>query len=524
MDRDAWCRCMFSAVVLCVATAVGGCSIYLHDDALQKQTDNLLSTYKALDVPGALKNTLTAQQQFDKNILDSVVAEDAAIRDAELAGLLGGSIGARQQADSLLKKTTSRLQQLGGGYTFKAGDWVNLHETALIDQQQVTSDSSDVNLVAAQYKAAGGSGFSTCDKFAEPTGATTAVHGAAHNLKLACDNLLAAQQAVVDDTLPVKQVLSASPPGLLAKINAQVSQIDTLVKADNDAAAATAETLKDAKSKYDAATKDSKTVDATVTKAFSDFNADLQMADKAAGDVGAADYKPSALLATIRFKKTNICDVIAASANTSCTGGNAAAAATDANKALIGLLAGVAKVANFDQPPGTAILSVALAYQTALEAVAQAQINALQQRKSLLENEQAALSQEVGLLLQARTALQDKEMQKGLDTKSCQVGSLGELLQIKSCGARDKVAEALTAYILSWARGRTGARIDETRISQLNTTQALQVAQANATARDAVITTALTEIDNFGQGGVSAQTIASFLQAAGIAAIAKGVN
>jgi len=99
-------------------------------------------------------------------------------------------------------------------------------------------------------------------------------------------------------------------------------------------------------------------------------------------------------------------------------------------------------------------------------------------------------------------------------------------LHAKSCSARDKdkVAEALTAYNLSWVRGRTGARICETRISQLNTTQALQVAQANATARDAVITTALTEIDTFGQGGVSAQTIASFLQAAGIAAVAVGVN
>ncbi|HEV2473315.1 MAG TPA: hypothetical protein VGS41_11650, partial [Chthonomonadales bacterium] len=247
-------------------------------------------------------------------------------------------------------------------------------------------------------------------------------------------------------------------------------------------------------------------------------------ADKAAGAFGAADYKPSALLATIRFKKTNICNLIAASANTSCTGGSPAAAATNANKAVVGLLAGVARVANFDDPPNAGTLSVALAYQTALEAVAQVQINTLHQRKALLENEQATLSEEVELLLQARTALQEKDVKKALETKACQSGSLGELLQAKGCDARDKIAEALTAYGLSWAVGRTGARIYETRISELNTNEALQIAQANATARDAVITTALTEIDKFGQGGLSAQTIAAFLQAAGIAAIAKGVN
>ena len=112
------------------------------------------------------------------------------------------------------------------------------------------------------------------------------------------------------------------------------------------------------------------------------------------------------------------------------------------------------------------------------------QIGALLQKEMLLENEQALLSQEVELLLQARTALEDT--QPALHTKSCKAGSLGELFQLKSCDAHDKVAEALTAYSLSWARGRTGARIEEMRISQLNITQALQMDHDNPYYRWAV--------------------------------------
>jgi hypothetical protein len=523
MESCVWRGCALAGLVACLAMLTGGCSIYLHDDALQKQTDSLLSTYKAADVPGGIRNTLAAQQQFDKNILDSVVTEDAAIRDAELAGLLGGSDGAKAKADRLLDKINNRLAFLGGGYTFDGKDWADLHEVVATHQQQITDAANSVNVVAAQYRAGGGTDFSTCPKFL-PSGSGPAAPPHTDALKLACDNLLAAQEALADDTVPVAAALKTFPNGKLAQVNAQLAQIEEQAKLDSQQAATTANDLKRAKAAYDKATKDSKTVDQTVTDAFSTFTQALHDADKAAGTVGATNYKPSVLLETIRFKKTNICDVIAAGASTSCSGSSASDAAKDANKAVVGLLAGLAKVANFDQPPSEAVLSVALAYQTALEAVAQAQVDGLQARKALLENEQASLSEEVQLLLQARVALQKPTVTAAWSSKSCQVGSVGDLFQLKTCVARDAVAEALTAYSLSWARGRTAARIDELRLAQLNTTQALQIAQANAVARDAVISTALTEIDKFGQGGVSAQTVASFLQAAGIGAIAKGVN
>ena len=52
----------------------------------QSLIDNTLAAYKAADVTGALKATIDAQAQFDKQQLDSVAAQDTAIREAELAG------------------------------------------------------------------------------------------------------------------------------------------------------------------------------------------------------------------------------------------------------------------------------------------------------------------------------------------------------------------------------------------------------------------------------------------------------
>jgi len=282
--------------------------------------------------------------------------------------------------------------------------------------------------------------------------------------------------------------------------------------------------------------------------------------DNVVGALGASNYKPSAALAAIQFRKTNLCDVIAASAGRTCTSGEVVAKPTPAaaalNQSIVGLLSGVEKVTSLDSPPSTAVLSIALAYQTSLEAGAQASLNAMQQRLSFLQHEQAAAVLEVDFLLEARDLLTRNETMlrsavcrphlakapkaasvesadkrasaaKGLNPDgegATEVVTLGDVLTVKDCGARKAVADALTGYMYSWTRGQTAERIDDTKLSQLMVMLNLQITQANAIARDTVITNALTELDAFGQGGVDAKTIAAFLQALGIVAVAKGVN
>jgi len=82
----------------------------------------------------------------------------------------------------------------------------------------------------------------------------------------------------------------------------------------------------------------------------------------------------------------------------------------------------------------------------------------------------------------------------------------------------------LVAYNLSWASGRTAARLDDRRLTQQITWQQLRSAQEITIARVNIQTLALGEIAAFGQGGVKPETIAAFLQALSVGAVAAGVN
>jgi hypothetical protein len=72
--------------------------------------------------------------------------------------------------------------------------------------------------------------------------------------------------------------------------------------------------------------------------------------------------------------------------------------------------------------------------------------------------------------------------------------------------------------------GRTAARFADRRVTQLIGWQNLRASQEAAVARSNIQLIALKELAAYGQGGIKPETIAAFLQAFGIAAIAKGVH
>ncbi len=529
-------RVVLAATVACIVLCLTGCSIYLHDDGLQKKTGNALSIYKAANVSASIKAALDAQTQIDQQMLNNVIIEDGALRDADFARLLYGDPltsavvppeGRKSSpADLLLEEIQFRLSILGAGYQFDLGNWRKYLSDFGKAQTRVDHQSVIISAYANRFASQGGAGFSTCgEDIALPTDGNGAASG-----------------------------------GLLGKLSSDIASVQKTIAEDRSAAKSVSKALADAKGKVDTDTKGSTTVDAKVNSVFTTFSSDVATADKVVGALGASNYKPSAALAAIQFRKTNLCDVIAASAGQSCTGGQVgakpSAAAAALNQSIVGLLSGVEKVTSLDSPPSTAVLSIALAYQTSLEGGAQASLNAMLQRQALLQHEQSAAVLEVEFLLEARDLLTRNEA--ALSSAACrppvakapkassveaadkkaggakvlgptaeaatQVVTLGDVLTVKDCSARKAVADALTGYMFSWTRGQMAERIDETKLSQLMVTLNLQITQANAVARDTVITNALTELDAFGQGGVDAKTIAAFLQAVGIVAIAKGVN
>ena len=513
-------------------TSMVGCSVYLHSDALQKQTSSALASYKSADVTNAVKATAVTQSQFNQRIIDSVVAEDRAVRDEEVSSLLNGTsvthcalppgfqarIASAAAVEQLLVKIECRLTALGGpNYPFNPNQWNSAYEKIVGDQVILDQDNHNVDAQASRYAALGGTDFTGCRTFKVSTAQASSVEDVADDLNIACQKMLAERKALLADTLPVQDA-----GGLLANVNAELQSATTAINNDQQAALDAQKRLQKAKQDYEAATKEATDIDSNVTSALDEIQSALSDADKAVGALGGPSYEPSAALAAIRFRETSICDVIAASAKTSCSGGTATQAGTKINKAAVGLIAGITKVADLNKTPNAAAFQVALTYQTAIEASAQASLNELIAKQGLLANEQAALTEEVELLVSARAELTSEI--GVISSANCRKKSLGELFQAKTCKGRQTVADALTDYALSWSRGRTPARVDEIRVTQLRTSRDLQVAQANAAARDTIIQTALNELDAYGQGGISPQTVASLVQALGIVAIAKGVN
>jgi hypothetical protein len=311
----------------------------------------------------------------------------------------------------------------------------------------------------------------------------------------------------------------SNPDSTIAESFRQIVEADARTAAEEDQANTTRVALEKAKQAL-AREVDAGTPEERITAKLEAFKAELNRADQLVAELGTTNFKPSAALATIEFRQTSLCDVLLAGLGTTCSGGDVDPKAKKTNDALIGLISGVSKVVG--PPPETDALSIAVAYQSGLQGAVQASLDGQRARRTLLNTWQKALVQEVEYLLQARHWLDHADA--GLVKDACSKNSLSAAPRAENCKERVALANALTAYNLSWASGRTPARIANARITMGITMTNLRVAQATAASRDSMLTTALTGLDAFGQGGVSTQTVAELLQALGIAAVAWGVN
>jgi hypothetical protein len=533
------------SAVACCALWLPGCSIYLHDDGLEKKTGSVLSTYKAANVPAAIKATLDAQSQLDEQMVNSAIVEDTAFRDADFARLLYADPSVptnKPPASLLVDRINVRLTLLGGSSEkFDLQKWrifQSDYETAKTDvDHQIVA----VSIWATAFASAGGTGFTSCGvDIKVPDDASVSLKGAKIALTSECTRLKDLQTKLKQKSVLPTDDNGVALGGVLGNASLNLASIQQTIADDQSTANAIAKTLATAKANVDEGTKASNPA-AKIQTALTTFKGDVAQADALVGSLGAPGYKPSAALAAIQFRKTNLYNVIDAGANSTSASGQSGAkpdpAALAMSQSIAGLLSGVSDVTG--RSPGTATLSIALAYQTALESGAQASLASMLQKQSLLQDERSAAILEAGLLLEARDLLTTNAA--ALESAACQpppaktpkapkssaltvVYTLGDVLTYKNCGAHQAVALALTDYMFSWTRGQTAERIDDVKISQLNTMLTLQITQTNAISRDVVLTTAFTELDALGQGGVDAKTIAAFLQAIGIGAIARGVN
>jgi len=489
-----------------------GCGVYLHDESLQKQTDALLVTYKTVDLATTLKAALNAQMDLDRAELQSIADNEAAERERAVADLITSyPLSGRGPAITRLKgRIKDRIDVLVGGIQIDPDVWIGMQEKLISDRTLL--DSLRRTLLSAQrrYAAAGGTNFSSCDSFQGEEGVPPDLRAVARHLKQQCDVVapLLAPAAKVKDAL---DAVFASP-GDIKKVHDDLVAATARLK---DATKARDEALKTLREPQDALKKSQAVTDPDATVLLNDLVGKLQLVDNLARTSGDPSTALGNALAAIQFRKGNLQDVLAASTGDS---------GSEPQRAIAGVIAGVITVANAEKAPSIPALSIALAYQDGLEKAAQARLEVLTRTKALLEDQQSSLLRELELLAVAQRAI--VEVGDGLSSATCAPSGFGDAFQNTNCAQAARVAgiRALTAFHLSWASGRTAARLDDRKITQLITWQRLRTSQEAAVARNNIQLIALTELAAYGQGGIKPETIAAFLQAFGIAAIAKGVN
>lgn len=506
---------------------LAGCGVYLHDDNLQKQTDTVLSTYKSADIVGAMKSALDAQAQLDKTELQSVADEGSADRERAVADLISPYPAPRvppelQFAINRLNfRVNDRITDLVGNESLNPKDWTDLHEKIV----GTTSLANDLQrqLIAQQlaYVAAGGTNFTSCSSFSGPDGLPAeALQSAARHLKSQCDLVTSANQSLGRLQTPLNDVFKAN--GEIALVHTQLGAIDAQITAQTKSKTDALKKLQDAQQLVKNATKDPNATTTDVSNQLKNLAAVLKGVDSASGLLGDKTFSPGTALAAIQFRTTNLRDVLAASGSSN--GSTTGSPASDTNRAIVGVIAGLIQVSDTSNPPSVPALSVALAYQDGLEKAVQAQLDALTQKKSLLQDEQDSLLRELEFLAVAKIAGQTAT--RPLTSKSCKPLGFADVFPNAYCtsAGRAAAARALVAYNLSWASGRTAAQLDDRRVTQQITWERLRSAQEAAIARVNIQTIALTEVDAFGQGGIKPETIAAFIQAIAVTAIAIGVN
>jgi hypothetical protein len=507
-------------VIIGSTVLVAGCGIYLHDEGLQKQTDALLVTYKTADVAAALKAALNAQLELDKAELQAIADNETAERERAVADLIASYplYGSGPAIERLKERVGDRIHSLAGTAEMEPDVWVGMEEKRISNRTLLDSLRRTLSSFQRRYAAAGGTNFSSCDTFGGEEGVAPDLQAAARQLKQQC--------GLVEDALrpnPAGQEKAALETVFAANGDIQTvheargratERLKEATRARDEALKALRQAQQDLKS----ATKNQTVIDADGTKSLEALVAQLQQLENLFGSPDASAALGKAL-AAIQFRKGNLQDVLAAS-----TGGDSSSSGSEVPRAIAGIIAGVITIADAGNAPSVPALSIALAYQDGLEKAALARLDVLTRTKALLEDQQDSLLRELELLAVARRAI--VEVGEGLSSGACTPRGFAAVFQNANCAAAARVAgaRALTAYHLSWASGRTAARLDDRKITQLITWQRLRTSQEAAVARSNIQLIALNEIAAYGQGGIKAETIAAFLQAFGIAAIAAGVN
>jgi hypothetical protein len=506
---------------------MAGCGVYLHDDNLQKQTDTVLSTYKGADVVGAMRSALDAQAQLDKTELQSVADKESADRERAVADLISTYPVHRdpRKLDFAIARlnfrVNNRITDLVGTGKFNPQDWLDLHEKIVA----TTSVADDLRrqLIKQQraYADAGGTNFTSCDNFSGPDGVPEILQTAAQELKRECDIVSLTTQPLKRLQTPIDDVLNAKS-GEIADVHTQLGAVEAQITAQTKSKTDALKKLQDAQQLVKNATKDPNATTTDVSNQLKNLDDVLKDVDATAGFLGGKTFSPGAALAAIQFRKTNLRDVLAASGSSN--GSTAGSPASDTNRAIVGVIAGLIQLTDTSNPPSVPALSVALAYQDGLEKAVQAQLDAMTQKESFLQDEQDSLLRELEFLAVAKVAGQIAT--KPLTSKSCKPLGFADVFPNAHCTSAGSAAaaRALVAYNLSWASGRTAAQLDDRKITQQITWEQLRSAQEAAIARVNIQTIALSEVAAFGQGGIKPETIAAFLQALGVTAIAVGVN
>lgn len=539
---------VLSSAALASLVLTLGCSAYLHDDNVQKETGDALVTYKSVDVLNAVAAVVKSQADLDRKYLSAATAQQEAEREKEIVLLLAGTDNSRGVVSAnripvdqgLKSRVNARIKMLAGE-PFSDADLARLETYPIAIEKarnQLRTASDNVAVFAARYSAVGGRDFASCGVFAVPKGGTRAQLKAAHELQSACGMERRSQHGLQTILgLMMKPGCSATGGALTAvckKLTARWAQ----VKVDQVAAAKIAKQLAAAKAAFKKATANSTGLDHNVTAALVALNASIKKADQVVGGVGGKRYEPGAALAAIQFRKTNICDVIAASAKVTCSGSGASGkSATNVETAMVGIIAGVGDLANPLPSSSSSALQIALAYQTGLENGAKARLTGLRDAVSLLESEEATMAHELTLLSRAKAELGAYAVAEKLGACS---GRSAQWLNSEhstsrrtfstkviykgGCTAAEDLGRALLDFNRSWTEGRIPERVDEIKLEQESRKIDLQVAQANAVAWDGAIKAAMTQLNAFGQGGVAPEAIANFLKLAGLAVIARGVN
>lgn len=515
-----------AAVVVCAF--FGGCGTYLHDDALQKKTDSVVTVYKAADVKDAVASAIAAQSALDAVTVQNVITRENAARDALLAPLMLQQPSGGTPLKTLQAYIEGRVFSLTGSRNV-VGKVDILEQFRLLEQNTANLSTQQMFLAKAgsDYKEAGGQDFTSCP-FTPPTGQTAvamklgaSVHGWCHTVQVTSDaikqnNTLLQVEGAGEISAAQKgaEMLDTLASSAAAK---EASQTEVL-KAKKDAVIAAAAA---AASRVPAATDAGAASDAaapiTVQQALEDLAKALDTGDQVAGAFGVRS--PGTALANVKFRKTNLCDVVAAEAGTSCAGGKPDPAASEVTAAIGNISAGLAALS---APPDSGVTSVALAYQDAIGNVAQTQVSLIKQQAALRRDEQNRLLLELGYLQLAYVRLADA--QNSMPSKVCLEAGFGRAIADASAGCspqyKQSIAEALVAVNQAFSIGLTIARVDLVKTANLTFDQKLQVTQQVANARSSVIEIVVNEIGAYGQGGVQPSTIAAFLQAFGIIGIA----